>query len=175
VAFSAATANIEDTFICVILLSLGAVVAVVACVIGRIAVMAGRALTVSAVVIHRECMPIDVDITPAIGIVALGALPGPMSIRSAMAGLAIILPAVIELRIAPRVGVMAIGALPAEVPAGPRVARLAVRLPAVIELRIAPRVDVMAVGALPAEVPAGPRVARLAVRLPAVVELHIAP
>ena len=74
-----------------------------------------------------EAVIAQVDITPVVGVVAIGALPGVMVVGAVVTGLAVGLATMIEVRPAPAIRAVAVRALPREMVCRSAVARLAVR------------------------------------------------
>jgi hypothetical protein len=138
VALQATTSNILDSFLTMLVHHLILLMTLETIHRSIGSVVATRAPAIGVTVPHWEGMAINTDITPVVGVVALGALTGPVIGRARMAGLAITLATMIEISWLPGVGRVAVRTLSLEVVVRPVVARLAIRKTIVIKVRPSP-------------------------------------
>ncbi len=71
VAFRTAVGDIENIVFSVIGFRFTPIVAVITRVIGGVIVVAARADTIGAFMVHREAVPVDMYAAPAVGVMAL--------------------------------------------------------------------------------------------------------
>ena len=162
-ATDAATGDVGNPSIRVMLFGLLLVVAAIAVHIRVCAIVAAAAISIGITMVHWEGMIVNAYRRPCIGVMALRALSCPVSCWSVVAGLAIRLTLMVEISGLPGIGVVAKGALPAEVSCWSVVAGLAVGESLVAEVGLAPGAGVVAVRALPREMVRRAVVAGLAV------------
>jgi len=174
VAIDAATGDVGNPSIRMILFGPLLVVAAIAVYISIGAIMAAAAISIGITMVHREGMIVNAYWRPCIGVMALRALSSPMSCRSVVAGLAICLTLMVEISGLPGIRVVAQGALTAEVACRTVVARLAVGESLVAEVNLAKGAGVVTVRALPREMVRRAVVAGLAVGEPLVAEVNLA-